>query len=173
MARAGDFLCAIPSPILLRPFPSRLAMNRFKGVDFYHLDELYSEEERMVRDTLREWVDAEFMPVIEQHNRDATFPADLIPKLGEMGTLGASLQGYGCAGLSPIASRALLTSVVFPEPTAPQTVTIASLDTSAALRPAIVPAVCGPTKTSVPVATARKGLFLSPKCCSYITIRSA
>ena len=83
-------------------------MNRFKGVDFYELDELYSEEERMVRDTIREWVDAEFMPVIEEHNRNGTFPRELIPQLGELGTLGASIQGYGCAGLSPSAYGMIL-----------------------------------------------------------------
>lgn len=83
-------------------------MNRFKGTDFYELDELYTDEERMIRDTVREWVDAEFMPIIEQHNRDATFPSHLVPKLGELGTLGASLEGYGCAGLSPSAYGLIL-----------------------------------------------------------------
>ena len=89
------------------PVPT-LAMSRFKGVDFYELDELYSEEERMVRDTLRDWVDAEFMPIIEEHNRDAKFPAHLVTKLGELGTLGASIEGYGCAGLSPVAYGLIL-----------------------------------------------------------------
>ena len=83
-------------------------MNRFKGADFYELDELYTDEERMIRDTLREWVDAEFMPIIEEHNRAGTFPSHLIPKLGELGTLGSSLEGYGCAGLSPMAYGLIL-----------------------------------------------------------------
>ncbi len=83
-------------------------MNRFKGIDFYDLDELYTEEERMVRDTIRDWVDAEFMPIIEEHNREGKFPAHLVPKLAELGTLGASLQGYGCAGLSPTAYGMIL-----------------------------------------------------------------
>lgn len=78
-------------------------MQRFKGPDFFHLDDFLSEEERMVRDTVREWVDNELMPVIEQHNRAATFPRDLVPQLAEMGLLGASLHGYGCAGLSSTA----------------------------------------------------------------------
>ena len=76
----------------------------YKALDFYNVDDLYTEEERMIRDTVRSWVSDRFMPVIEEHNRAATFPRDLIPELGEMGVYGASLTGYGCAGLSPVAS---------------------------------------------------------------------
>ncbi len=83
-------------------------MNRFRGADFYQLEELYTEDERMVRDTIREWVDAEFMPIIEQHNREGKFPSQLVPKLAELGTLGSSLEGYGCAGLSPVAYGLIL-----------------------------------------------------------------
>ena len=76
----------------------------YKALDFYNVDDLYTEEERMIRDTVRSWVSDRFMPVIEEHNRAATFPRDLIPELGEMGVYGASLTGYGCAGLSAVAS---------------------------------------------------------------------
>ena len=76
----------------------------YKALDFYNCDELYSDEERAIRDTVRSWVSDRFMPVIEEHNRAATFPMNLIPELGEMGVYGASLTGYGCAGLSPVAS---------------------------------------------------------------------
>ncbi|MEZ5966011.1 MAG: acyl-CoA dehydrogenase family protein [Planctomycetota bacterium] len=78
-------------------------MQRFKGSDFFHLDELITDEERMVRDTVREWVDHELMPIIEEHSREAKFPRQLVPQLAEMGVLGASLHGYGCAGLSSTA----------------------------------------------------------------------
>jgi glutaryl-CoA dehydrogenase len=83
-------------------------MERYKGVDFYQLDELYTEDERMVRDAVREFVSSEVIPIIEQHNRNATFPKALIPKLGELGVLGASLQGYGCAGLNNTAYGLIL-----------------------------------------------------------------
>lgn len=83
-------------------------MSRFKGADFLQIDDLFSEEERMARDSVRDWVDAEFMPIIEEHNRAATFPDHLIPQLGEMGVLGASLTGYGCAGMSPTAYGLIL-----------------------------------------------------------------
>src|SRR5687767_13775815 len=51
----------------------------YKALDFYNVDELYSDEERMIRDTVRSWVSDRFMPVIEEHNRAATFPTHLIP----------------------------------------------------------------------------------------------
>ncbi len=78
-------------------------MKPFKALDYFQTDSLLSEEERLVRDTLREFVTERVMPGIEKHYREGTFPAELIPQLAEMGTLGCSLQGYGCAGLGPVA----------------------------------------------------------------------
>lgn len=76
----------------------------FEGVDFYELDGLLTEEERAVRDMVREWVDAEVMPVINGHYMAHTFPTDLIPKMGELGFYGANLpEEYGCAGLNNVA----------------------------------------------------------------------
>ena len=51
----------------------------YKALDFYNVDELYSDEERMIRDTVRTWVSDRFLPVIEEHNRASTFPMHLIP----------------------------------------------------------------------------------------------
>jgi len=78
-------------------------MEKFRGVDYYRIEDLLSEEERMVRDTIRDWVEAEFLPVVTEHHRAGTFPVDLIPKLGEMGVFGATLKGYGCLGLNNVA----------------------------------------------------------------------
>jgi glutaryl-CoA dehydrogenase len=75
-------------------------MRPFEGVDFYNIDTLLTEEERMVRDTMRQWVSKEVIPIIEKHDREGTFPRKLIPQLAEMGTLGATIQGYECAGLT-------------------------------------------------------------------------
>ncbi len=75
----------------------------FKGLDFVEVEGLLSEEERMARDTVREFVSAEVLPVIEKHFKEGTFPAHLIPKMAEMGLLGSNLQGYGCAGLGQVA----------------------------------------------------------------------
>jgi glutaryl-CoA dehydrogenase len=75
----------------------------FQGVDFYNIDGLLNEEERMVRDTIRSFVSDKIIPIIEKHNREATFPIHLVPQLAELGVLGANIQGYGCAGLNNVA----------------------------------------------------------------------
>jgi glutaryl-CoA dehydrogenase len=78
-------------------------MEKFRGVDYYGIDGLLSEDERMIRDTVRDWVEAEFLPVVAEAHRAGTFPVKLIPQLGELGVFGATLKGYGCAGLSNVA----------------------------------------------------------------------
>ena len=77
-------------------------MSAFTGVDFYEIDELLSDEERAIRDTVREWVDAEVTPVIEAHYEAGTFPIELGRKMGELGLLGANLDGYDCPGLNNV-----------------------------------------------------------------------
>jgi glutaryl-CoA dehydrogenase len=78
-------------------------MEKFRGVDYYGIEDLLSEDERMIRDTVRDWVESEFLPLVTDAHREGTFPTQLIPKLGEMGVFGATLQGYGCAGLNNVA----------------------------------------------------------------------
>jgi len=78
-------------------------MKPFKALDYYQIDSLLSEEERLIRDTIRSFVSERVIPSIEKHYREGTFPKELIPQLAELGTLGSSLQGYGCAGLGPVA----------------------------------------------------------------------
>src|SRR5207253_10919759 len=78
-------------------------MGRFRGVDYFGIETLLSEDERMIRDAVRDWVEAEFIPIVPEHHRAGTFPIALIPKLGELGVFGATLKGYGCAGLSNVA----------------------------------------------------------------------
>ena len=84
--------------------PQRITvMEKFRGVDYYGLETLLSEDERMIRDAVRDWVEAEFVPIVAEHHRAGTFPVSLIPKLGELGVFGATLKGYGCAGLNNVA----------------------------------------------------------------------
>jgi glutaryl-CoA dehydrogenase len=79
-------------------------MAKFQGVDYYHVDGLLSEEEILVRNTIRDFVDDEILPIIEHHNREATFPIQLVPKMAELGLLGATLpQQYGCVGMNNVA----------------------------------------------------------------------
>lgn len=74
----------------------------FQGVDFLELDSLLSEDERVVRASVRQWVEEKVKPIIEKHSQAATFPVELIPEIGELGYLGANLKGYGCAGMSNV-----------------------------------------------------------------------
>jgi len=78
-------------------------MKKFRGVDLYDLDPLLSDEERMVRQTVREFVDAELLPVIREAWEEGKLPKSLVPKIAEMGLLGATIQGYGCAGMNSVA----------------------------------------------------------------------
>jgi glutaryl-CoA dehydrogenase len=75
----------------------------FQGVDFMQLDELLNDEETLVRDTVRDFVDERVIPIIEDHYMAGTFPDQLIGEMAELGFLGANLEGYGCAGLNNIA----------------------------------------------------------------------
>jgi glutaryl-CoA dehydrogenase len=76
-------------------------MNYFKGVDYYNTESLLTPEEVMIRNTVREFVSDEVIPIIEKHNREATFPIHLVPKMAELGLLGNTLpEKYGCTGLN-------------------------------------------------------------------------
>ncbi len=75
----------------------------FAALDYYATDELYSHEELMIRDTVRELVSSRIVPSIGKHWSAGTFPHELVPVFGDLGLLGASLTGYGCAGTSPTA----------------------------------------------------------------------
>ncbi len=72
------------------------------ATDLYNLDYLLSEEERMVRDTVRKFVQERVLPIIGEHFEAGTFPRELIPAIADLGLLGMHLEGYGCAGLSAV-----------------------------------------------------------------------
>jgi glutaryl-CoA dehydrogenase len=75
---------------------------KFQGLDFLRLDDLLSDEEKITRDTVRRFVDEKFMPLIDDHFEKATFPMEIIPKVGELGLFGMKLHGYGCAGTNNV-----------------------------------------------------------------------
>jgi len=72
------------------------------ATDLYNIDYLLSEEERMVRDTVRKFVQDRVLPIIGEHFEAGTFPRELIPTIAELGLLGMHIEGYGCAGLSAV-----------------------------------------------------------------------
>jgi len=79
-------------------------MRPFAGVDFYLFDNQLTEDEKLVRQSVRTWVQERYLPVVEEHFEHATFPMDLIPQIAHLGVLGANLPtDYGCAGLGDVA----------------------------------------------------------------------
>jgi glutaryl-CoA dehydrogenase len=79
-------------------------MARFSGVDFYDIGSLLSDEERQIRDHVRDWVEDRYLPLVEKAYEEAYFPSEVIPEVAEMGLLGATLpEKYGCAGVGATA----------------------------------------------------------------------
>ena len=84
-------------------------MAKFSGVDFYDVDSLLSEDERAVRDTVREWVDEQMLPVIRECYVDQRFPREFIPQMAELNVFGANMPArHGCAGLNNVAYGLLM-----------------------------------------------------------------
>jgi glutaryl-CoA dehydrogenase len=77
-------------------------MARFSGVDYLLIDSLFSEQELLVRQTARQFVEDRVIPIIRECFNEGRFPTELIPEIGQLGFLGANLEGYGCAGLSNV-----------------------------------------------------------------------
>src|ERR1700743_1389023 len=73
---------------------------KFKGVDFIEFDGLLTDEERLVRDTARRFIEDNLVPIIEECNREGRFPRELVKPMADLGFFGASLKGLGCAGMA-------------------------------------------------------------------------
>jgi glutaryl-CoA dehydrogenase len=73
------------------------------GSDLLKIDDELSDDERLVRDTVRKFAADRIMPHIADWFEAGTLPKELIPELGQLGLLGMHLEGYGCAGMGPIA----------------------------------------------------------------------
>ena len=79
-------------------------MAGYTSVDFLRVDELLSDEEIVARNSVREFVSKEFLPLLQEHIRqDGSFPMQLVPMMGELGLFGTNLEGYGCAGMNNVA----------------------------------------------------------------------
>ena len=75
---------------------------KFRGVDFIDFDTLLNDDERLVRDTARQFIEDNLVPIIEECNRAGRFPRELVKPMADLGFFGASLNGYGCAGMSNV-----------------------------------------------------------------------
>ncbi len=74
----------------------------YEGTDFYDVQDLLTEEERLARESVRRFVRERFQPLIQRHFRQGTFPMELVPELAELGIFGVNITGHGCAGLNNI-----------------------------------------------------------------------
>jgi len=77
-------------------------MSLYEPADFVDLTTLLTDEQRMIAETVRAFVDDKVLPIIERHNREGSFPIELVPQMGELGFLGANLDGYGCTDVGAI-----------------------------------------------------------------------
>ena len=74
----------------------------FKGVDYFAIDSLFSEQELLVRQTARRFADERVLPLMRDCFRDSRFPLEIVAEMAGLGFLGANLEGYGCAGMSNV-----------------------------------------------------------------------
>lgn len=74
------------------------------GTDYYLMDELLTDQEREIRDKVRDFCDREVVPVINKYWENAEFPFELVPKIADLGIAGETVEGYGCPGMSAVAS---------------------------------------------------------------------
>src|ERR1700689_3639960 len=77
-------------------------MPSFPGVDFLDFDSLLSDEEKLARKSVRQFGDEQVLPIIAKHDREGTFPMNLVPEMAKLGLFGANLKGYGCAEMSNV-----------------------------------------------------------------------
>jgi glutaryl-CoA dehydrogenase len=81
-----------------------MSTDRFEAHDYYQMDDLLTDEHKLIRDTARAWVKKEVSPIIEEYYENAKFPSQIIPGLGEIGGFGPYIpEEYGGAGLDQIA----------------------------------------------------------------------
>jgi alkylation response protein AidB-like acyl-CoA dehydrogenase len=76
--------------------------------DFLQLEDLLTPDERRLRDSVRDWVERRFLPLVVQHHRDGTFPLELAPELGELGVFGPTISGEGGEGLGNVAAGLMM-----------------------------------------------------------------
>src|SRR3954467_11029103 len=75
---------------------------KFRGVDFIEFDTLLTDDERLVRDTARKFIEDNLIPIIEECNRAERFARELVKPMADLGFFGARPAGYGCAGMSNV-----------------------------------------------------------------------
>lgn len=77
-------------------------MAKYESLNFMDIDSSFTEEEKITRGVVREFVEEKVIPVLQHAHREEKFPVQLIPEFGKLGLLGANLTGYGCAGVGDV-----------------------------------------------------------------------
>ncbi|MFN2334854.1 MAG: acyl-CoA dehydrogenase family protein [Wenzhouxiangellaceae bacterium] len=77
-------------------------MHKLDPLDLYQISDELSDEERMIRDSVARFVDQRALPLMPKCFDEGRFPTELIPEIADLGLLGSSLDGYGCAGLNAV-----------------------------------------------------------------------
>ena len=113
---------------------------KFRGVDFIEFDTLLTDDERLVRDTARRFIENNLIPIIEECNRAGRFPRELVKPMGELGFFGASLKDYGCAGMSNVEYAWMIR---YPIPRFDSFVSASSVPTTATPKPSRTPLMIG------------------------------
>ena len=81
------------------------------NLDYLQIDDDLSEQEKLVRTAARRFVQGRVAPLIRECYQQGRFPTEIIPEIGELGFLGANLEGYGCAGMSNVEYGLLMQEV--------------------------------------------------------------
>ncbi|NBQ52612.1 MAG: acyl-CoA dehydrogenase, partial [Proteobacteria bacterium] len=78
-------------------------MAAYESLNYMNIDSLFTEEELLVRQSVRDFVTTKVEPLMMAANREERFPMELVPQFAELGLLGSTIKGYGCAGLGHVA----------------------------------------------------------------------
>ena len=90
----------------------KMKQDLFQAPDYYNIDELLTEEHKLIRDSAREWVKKSVSPIIEEYAQNAKFPDQLIQGLADIGAFGPYIpEEYGGAGLDQISNGLLMKEI--------------------------------------------------------------
>ena len=100
------------TPLQPAPTPTRIGNDLFESPDFYHLDDLFTAEQKLVRSAMRDFVKREITPIIDEYAQRGEFPAHIIQKFAQIGAFGATIPtAYGGGGLDYIAAGLMLQEI--------------------------------------------------------------
>ena len=103
---------ATAPPVSASPLDLTAGLTTPRGTDYYLLAELLTDAEREIRDRVRNFVDTQVLPIINDYWERAQFPFELVPKIAALGVVGGAITGYGCPGLSHLEGTNSIQSLI-------------------------------------------------------------